>query len=125
MNYLFDTNAVINLISGNGDFSNLSEDDNYFFSFITKIELFTGIKNQEEEKHVQKFTEYAKMILIDDRIIYKTIDIRKNTGLKLPDALVAATAIEQNATIITSDLEMIRKLTTLEINVLNPVDSGW
>jgi len=37
-----------------------------------------------------------------------TIMLRRNTKLKLPDSIVAASAVTQNATLLTADVQLLR-----------------
>lgn len=41
--------------------------------------------------------EYATIIKLADEIVQRVIDIRQEKRIKLPDAIIAATAIEYNA----------------------------
>lgn len=119
--FLFDTNAVINFISDKGDFSQLTDNDKYYLSFISKIELYTGFKTREEEIVTHLFVEKADLVLINNKIIDQAIEIRKETGLKLPDSVIAATAIENNAILITSDVQMIKKLSANDVEIFDPL----
>lgn len=47
-------------------------------------------------------------------LVERIIDIRKNSGLKLPDAIVAASAIESHASLITNDV-VFQRLQTLSL----------
>lgn len=49
------------------------------------------------------------------------MDIRKQTGFKIPDAIIAATAVMADATLITSDQEIIKKSKKLKIVILDPL----
>ena len=121
MDYIFDTNAVINFICDTGDFSVLSKKDVYYISFITNIELFVGVKTEDEDRITKLFIKKTEMTLIDNDIIRRTINIRKNFGLKLPDAVIVATAYEKNATLVTSDKEIIKKAPDMNIKILDPL----
>jgi predicted nucleic acid-binding protein len=120
MKYLFDTNAVINFVCGKGDFSFLTSDDKIFISFITSIELSVGLRNAEEEEVVLKFKNMTELVLIESEIINMTIDMRKKFGLKIPDSIIAATAIIYDAILVTSDKDLIVRLNKSGIKVINP-----
>jgi len=54
---------------------------------------------------------------LDDEIKLKTVEVRKNHKLKLPDAIIAATALKKDLTLISSDK---RGFATLpDLNLLN------
>ncbi|WP_200837049.1 PIN domain-containing protein [Dyadobacter sp. 3J3] len=55
---------------------------------------------------------------MSNEIVDKTIDLRKKSRIKLPDAIVAATAIIYNYTLITrniSDFKNIKGLTLINL----------
>jgi len=118
MKYIFDTNAVINFVCDTGDFSILKEIDDFFISFI---ELSVGYRTKEEEHIAGLFLDKINKIMINNEIIIKTIDIRKRYGLKLPDSIITATAITENAVLITSDKEIIKKAKDMAIDILDPL----
>jgi hypothetical protein len=43
---------------------------------------------------------------LNDAVANGTIDLRKRVGLKLPDAVIAATALQWGAVLITNDSRM-------------------
>ena len=66
---------------------------NRTISFITEIELQSwNPLNPNDLKIYKLFVSSATIIGIDNLIIQETIRIRKLTKLKIPDALIAATA---------------------------------
>src|ERR1022692_3024473 len=94
--YLIDSNAII-------DFFNKSLPENGkkllfnttpIISIITFIELFGNKKSIEDEiVQLKRFCEVATIYTIDRNIALITIELRKKYKIKLPDALIAATAI--------------------------------
>ena len=74
------------------------------FSVISELELlsFHGITS-EEENNIRLFLLNWKEISLADEIKEKTIEIRKKYKTKLPDAIVAASAIVNNLPLITAD----------------------
>jgi len=66
-------------------------DENFIISFITQIE-FLGYKDKASEE----FISLAEVIETDKQIIKICIDLRKNYRIKLPDALISATALAHN-----------------------------
>ena len=64
-------------------------------SVVTEIEIL-GVKKIEspEIKIRETFIEYCQVIPITNSIKKKTIDLKRAIKLAVPDALIAATAIE-------------------------------
>ena len=48
------------------------------------------------------------VIELTDDVKNNTIMLRRNTKLKLPDSIVAASAVTQNATLLTADVQLLR-----------------
>ncbi|NEP41380.1 MAG: type II toxin-antitoxin system VapC family toxin [Okeania sp. SIO2H7] len=86
----------------------------YFVSVITEMELLSyPSMSEDEELQVRDFLTKITVVGLDNNIKELAIAFRKNYKLKLPDAIIAATAKILNATLLTNDL----KLTNLtEIN---------
>lgn len=96
--FLLDTNIVIGLLKGELSVLkhlqqhrvSLQQSD---YSFMTRIELlgYSGITDLEAEKitAILGVMRYLPMTLtIEDKVI----EIRRQQGLKIPDAIIAATA---------------------------------
>ena len=78
-------------------------------SVITEIELFSkpGLP-PDEEKNLRAFlSDRISIIDITDEIKKKTIALRRTVKHKLPDCIVAATAIILNATLLTADEKLL------------------
>ncbi len=121
MKYLLDTNAIIYLLKGKIKQLPISNNDDILISFVTKIELLSYKGLAEEEEKIGELLNYYNLLLIDDDLINKTIDIRRNHGLKLPDAIIAASAIIKGAVLITSDEGITNKMTDLNMKTINPL----
>jgi predicted nucleic acid-binding protein len=82
-----------------------------------------GNKNleQQEENALESFVNSAFVYNLDEEIILETISIRKKYGIKLPDAIIAATCLVNNCKLITNnlkDFDKIEKLKTLQVNLI-------
>src|ERR1035438_5100556 len=100
--YLIDTSAVIKYL--NDDFPpegtayiDKALEDEQVISFISEIELQSWNPTNPKDLIVYlDFVKEAVIISIDPEIIKETIEIRKKQKLKIPDAIIAATAIVNN-----------------------------
>ena len=118
--YLLDTNAILDFMG-----KKLPEESQFFLSdiiddqinisAINKIELL-GFSNVEQ--HLIDFVGFAEIYHLDDKIIDQTIELRKKYKIKLPDAIIAATAIVHNFTLISRNSSDFLKIT--ELNYINP-----
>ncbi len=98
MNYLIDSNVWIDAVAGRlpaDDFLNLlSQAERSGFSSITRLELFgfPNLTNAEEIKLSDLLSRFAEFD-VTSGIIDKAIQIRKQRRMKVPDAIIAATAL--------------------------------
>jgi len=118
--YLLDTNAILDFMGKKLPEESqvfLSEiiDDQINISSINKMELL-GFSNVEQD--LIDFVGFAEIYHIDDKIIDQTIELRKKYKIKLPDAIIAATAIVHNFTLISRNSSDFLKIT--ELNYINP-----
>jgi predicted nucleic acid-binding protein len=125
MNYLLDTNGIHYLLRGVGHELPLKEDDSVYISFITKIELLSYPDlNVEQTRVINSIIDSYEMIMIDNFLINDTIHIRREHGLKLPDAVIAASAIQRNATLITGDKKILNFALRIKLNTLNQLENN-
>ena len=115
MRYLLDTNPIIDAIKASIQLPKGA----YLVSFITELELLSFPELTEvEEKNINSLLSYFSIINFNDVIKDMTIKIRKKYRLKLPDSIIVATAIVENAALVTSDrqLKKIEELKVLELD---------
>lgn len=101
---VIDTNIALYLFNGDSTIASLLDGRNIYISFITEIELlgFPGITN--EQKAISKeFIEDSVVIDLNDAIKRMTIDLRGKYNLKIPDAIIAASALYLNLPLISAD----------------------
>ena len=79
-----------------------SEDDELFISVITLMEAKGyQFSNKKEESIIDTLCENLIKAYITDDVIETVISLRKKHKVKLPDAIILATAIENNMQVIT------------------------
>ena len=100
--FLLDTNAVIYLVSGRLVFP--LPDGQYSVSIITEIELlsFSGLSAEEEQK-IRELLLLLDRVHLTDAVRDETIRLRRKNRLKLPDAIIAASALTHHAILLTND----------------------
>jgi predicted nucleic acid-binding protein len=122
--YLIDTSAIIKYLNQTFpqqavNFINEIVDSESNISFISQIEL--QVWNPSDPKDIQvyfQFVQSSNIFGISDEIIASTILIRKNYKLKLADALIAATAIVNDLTLLADNDKDFLKVPGL--NYINP-----
>ncbi len=105
--FVLDTNAVVSLLNGNRELAARLEKAAYVgISIITYLEFlaFNGL-TQDDRDTFQKFCARVEIVplihnndLADNALILRTLH-----RLKLPDAVIGATALCRKAIIITND----------------------
>jgi predicted nucleic acid-binding protein len=120
--YLIDTNVVLDFMGNklpNDARTAMAQiiDNEINLSVINKIELL-GFSKIEQD--LVDFVKYSNIISMSDDIVEKTIEVRRKYKIKLPDAVIAATAIISNYTLVTSNIKDFKSISDLE--VLNPGD---
>ena len=117
--FLADTNAVIYLLSGNNCMKPYLQ-KTLTVSVISFMELlsFPGITG-DEEKMIRQFLNMRKIIQIDKDIMEKTIQLRRGYKIKLPDAIIAATALIHEIPLISADTGFC-KIENLQIEQIKP-----
>lgn len=101
---LIDTNICIYLLNGDAKLANLLQDQSIHISFITEIELFAYHGNTTASVNIlNAFINSVTVLDVTNDIKQKTIDIRKSYKLKLPDSIIAASALTKNLPFVTSD----------------------
>ena len=127
MGYLLDTNAVINYLDGSLPESGkkmLDEivDEDATVSVITKIEtLGYNFKSFAEQNLIETFIEGSTILDLTDEIVNQTIAIRKTKKIKLPDTILAATALVYDLILIswnTSDFKNIQGLKVIDPHLI-------
>ena len=108
---LFDTNSIIDFLKNDNDIFDLPSlllQHECFTSVIVKLELlkYSGI-TPDEEYAINEFLRFIPVIQLNQSIESETIAISRSTKLKLPDAIIGATAIIYGAEIITRDFHFL------------------
>jgi predicted nucleic acid-binding protein len=75
-----------------------------FVSVIVKLELLKHPDITPDEEHtIIKFLKLVPIMPLNETIENQTIALSRSTKLKLPDALIGATAIVYDAEVVTRD----------------------
>ncbi|MBK8391227.1 MAG: type II toxin-antitoxin system VapC family toxin [Saprospiraceae bacterium] len=73
-------------------------------SVITEIEALSWINpDKSKEQIVKSFIQESTILSLTPAVVAQCVSIRRSRKIKTPDAIIAATAIVHNLTLITSD----------------------
>ena len=120
---IFDTDILINV--GRGDteaincLQNFAQTSNLAISVITQMELIVGCRDKKELQTLKRFFKQFQILELNKQISEKSVELlekyRLSHGLLIPDALIAATAIEINENFITKNQKDFRFIPNLKL----------
>jgi predicted nucleic acid-binding protein len=121
--YLLDTNVISHYLSllmpdPAIDFLDKVMDKVPQMSVITKIELLCWTTDKLTEQRIIEFVNDSHVWGITPIIVENCIALRKKRRIRTPDAIIAATAMEQKMTLITNNVVDFANIKGLRL--LNP-----
>ena len=122
--YLIDTNTLSDYFGeklplDGLDFIDTLVNENPQISVMTRIESLSYLTSQIET--FRSFVNYSTVFDLTEDIIIRTIALRRSRRIKIPDAIIAATALEYDLTLITHntyDFQGIPNLKLLDAHSL-------
>lgn len=109
MRILVDSDVLVDHLRGHRRL--VAGSDELHVSAVTRAELFSG--GAGEERRIRRLLEAMVDIPVDAAIAGRAGRLRRGTARRLPDALIAATALQHRLTLMTRnarDFEGIRGL---------------
>ena len=117
---LLDSNILIYLSKRELPFSILDQFTDLFISVISYMEVLGyRFSNNKEESFVKELISIFNIRFVNQEIAENVINIRKRHRIKLPDAIIAATANTENLCLITRN---IKDFENIDVRILNPFD---
>ena len=121
--YLIDTNVISDYLSELFPEAGMTLIDEAIdatpnLSIITQIELLSWKTENTTEQQIKNFILDSVIWEVTPDVVTECVNIRRSKKIKTPDAIIAATALVNNFTIITNnekDFENIRGL-----KIVNP-----
>ena len=120
-----DSNSVIDYLGGKipadgMTFLHRVVNNGPIVSVITKIEVLGYAAPPEDAELLTDFMRVASVLDLSDRIVEETIELRKTQRIKIPDALIAATAGHLGLTLISRNTADFKKVEGLKL--INPYE---
>ena len=88
-------------------------------STVTEVELFSR-KNlqQDEQDRIEVFLRYVWIIPPDSRIARIAARLRREHGLKLADAVIAATSLAYGSALVTRNVRDFKRVPGLSVEAI-------
>ena len=104
INYVLDTNIITYYLQGKEDVYPFLNGTFIFISFITELELYADpALSMGQEKKLKQLLETFTIFEINPFIKEHTIVFKRDFKLKIPDAIIAATALYLGYPLVTAD----------------------
>ncbi len=119
--FLIDTNIIIYYLDGKIPNNHTDKINNIFatsfnISTISKIEILGWHKISDDIKFkIEKFIKQANVLYIDNKIETISIKIKQSQKIPIPDAIIAATTLENKLTLLTRNEKDFYKIKNLKI----------
>lgn len=124
---LFDTDIFIYVQKGNLKAARLvDETDERFLSVYSYMELMQTAKNNQQHEYTRDFlSSFGFVVLpLTERIGHRALiyleEYTLSHGLKAGDAIVAATAVENNLTLVSSNAKHFKAIQELKLKIFKP-----
>ncbi len=115
-----DSNILVYLSKRELSLSFLDRFESIFISVISYMEVLGyNFADDREKDYMSELVSLFTVKYIDKQIADVTIKVRKQHRLKLPDAIIAGTALADGLCLVTRNIDDFKKT---ECTILNPFD---
>lgn len=102
MKALFDTNILIDYLNGRDDSRiELNRYRERLVSVVTWMEVLAGAHDEAEIDVIEMFLRDFRLVELTRGVAREAVDIRRTTRMRLPDAIIWATARNESALLVT------------------------
>ncbi len=85
-------------------------------SVISRIEVLGWRGHTDDSlKMTNELMQTLREIVMEEQVVQKTIEIRRTVRIKLPDAIIAASALVHSLTLVTRNLRDFSRVPSLSI----------
>jgi hypothetical protein len=122
--FLLDTNTIIYFCNGTlpqkaNDFLQIEVDKDIYISVVSEIETLGYPSVIEYEAFINEaFINSSIIVELTRDVVEKTIEIKKERKIKLPDAIIAATALVHDFTLVSRNDADFKRIPDLKY--INP-----
>jgi predicted nucleic acid-binding protein len=118
--HLLDTNVVIDFLANRLPPSGMRYmatvvNSVPIISIISKIELLGFNGTDAAMELTEDFVNISILLDVSPEVVDKTIELRRQYKIKLPDAIIAATALVHNLTLISRNFDDFKRIAGLTV----------
>jgi len=124
---IYDTDILIWIQRGNNKAAKLIEkDEDKFLSIQSYMELLQGAKNKTHHKYVKDFiSEFEFSVLpftenVGHRALIYVEEYSLSSNMRAGDAIIAATAVENNMMLVSSNVKHFKIVNELQLKGFRP-----
>ena len=104
MKAVFDTNILIDYLAGRDDAdAEIARYRYRYISIVTWMELLAGARNEAEQDVIDMFLRDFHVVELTRGVAREAVGLRKTHRLRLPDAIIWASARSESALLVTRD----------------------
>ncbi len=104
MKAVFDTNILVDYLNGVSEAADeFQRYDTRLISQVSWMEVLVGCRSNEEERLVRAFLDTFEVVSIDGMVAESAVMLRRASRMRLPDAIVYATAKTRQTLLVTRD----------------------
>ena len=105
MNAVVDTNVLIDYLSGSAKARlELDSFEKAHLSIISSMEILVGAREGDEEADIREFMRRFEIHPVHDGIAERAVHIRRREKMRLPDAIIWATAQHLGLLLVTRNI---------------------
>jgi predicted nucleic acid-binding protein len=125
--YLIDTNVISHLFAdrlpeAGKEFLATVINTDFVISVAVEIEVLTYHETPNKMPLIEEFIQLATILPLDKEVTQKAIELRRNhRKMKLGDAIIGATAIVHNRTLITNNTKDFANIKGLKLVDLHKI----
>ena len=102
MKAVFDTNILVDYLHGVAAArEELARHRDRFVSIVTWMEVLAGARSEDEEDVIEMFLRDFRVVDLSRRVAREAVELRRARRVRLPDAVIWATARTESALLVT------------------------
>ena len=118
--YLIDSDVIIGYLAGRIPEPGMESvsaivNQTPCISVISQIEVLRFNDTQENEAVLKGFVNVSRIYPLNPAVVNRTIELCKQSKIKLPDAIIAATALTENLILVTRNTNDYKNIANLEL----------